>query len=398
MVNTRMAVRLGLAVAAAGSCALALGGPAGADAAPSTTDVVGVGSDIVQNSLDFLADGDPEGSPGYNTAGNKNRLFSFDATADANGRNAFTDPALGSSALLNPTVVLRAGTSPVQRPNGGGAGLTALVNDGKNGVSANRISFVRSPNLPTDTQQNAAQANLGSPLHSVQIATDQQVIATAETTHAPAALSAQDLVGIYQGTIKHWNEIPGNSGGSTDAIIPLIPQNGAGVRTVFLNALKAANGGNAITLGGTVLPVQQNDPTTITGLSASDAANAIVPFPVGRYELIKSGYFLNPNQPYSAVSPPSALGVTGLKLIKTGTSPSGGAAFSTTIPYYIVFRESDIDGPAWQPGSTLSWVRELFYNPGGGVPFVASGPGQALLTEIGVTPAYLDRGNDTSGP
>ena len=68
-----------------------------------------------------------------------------------------------------------------------------------------------------------------------------------------AALSAAELVGIYNGTYPHWNDLPGNSGGSTDAIIPLIPQTSSGVRTIFLNALKAANGGTAITLGPRLL-------------------------------------------------------------------------------------------------------------------------------------------------
>jgi hypothetical protein len=292
--------------------------------------------------------------------------------------------------------VLRAGTSPVQRPNGGGAGLTALTVDGKNGVSANRISFVRSPNLPTQTQQNAAHANIGSYLHTVQIATDQQVIAVSSDSNAPSALSGADLVGIYTGQYTKWNQIPGNSSGSSETIIPLIPQSGAGVRTVFLNALKQYNNGNTVNPTAAT-PVQQNDPTTITGLSAADKKNALVPFPVGRYNLIQSGYFLNPNQTYDGTTDPTHLSAAGLKLITSGSSQSG-SYFSATIPYYIVFREADIDGPAWQPGGTLSWVRELFFNPGGDDPWVNSGPGKALLTDIGLTPAYLDRGNDVSGP
>src|SRR3954451_5252528 len=267
MTRTPHAARAGLAVALALGLAVVAVPSASADQAPEPTDVVGVGSDIVQNTMDFIADGDIHGNPGYNSIGNKNRLISFDATADGNGRNAFTDPALGTAVVLNPTITLRAGTSPVQRPNGGGAGLTALVNDGTAGVSANQISFVRSPNLPTAAQQTAAQANLGTPLHSIEFAKDQQVVAAAATINAPDTLSATDLVNIYNGTYKKWSDVPNYAGtGGADAIIPLIPQNGAGVQTVFLNALKAANGGVAVTLTGTVRFVQQNDPTTITGL------------------------------------------------------------------------------------------------------------------------------------
>ncbi|MDT4916361.1 MAG: hypothetical protein QOH89_1061 [Pseudonocardiales bacterium] len=399
MTKNRYAVRGAAAVALALGLAVVAAPSASADEAPTPTDVVGVGSDIIQNTMNFVADGDVNGNPGYNSIGNKNRLISFDATADANGRNAFTDPSLGTSGLLNPTITLRAGTYPVQRPNGGSAGLTALVNDGTAGVSANRISFARSPNLPTAAQQSQAQANLGTPLHSVQFAADKQVIATASTTNAPALLSAQELVGIYNGTYKHWNELPGNSGGSTDAIVPLIPQPGAGVRTVFTNALKAANGGTAVTLAATVRNVQQNDPTTITGLPADEKPNAIVPFPVGRYALLSSGYFHDPSSPYNVTTPPAALSAAGLQLeANSGTAGDSNPVFGAAIAYYVIFRESDFaSNTPWQPGSTLNWVQELFFNPGGPAPFLNTAPVQALLTAAGVTPHYEDFGNTTSG-
>ena len=60
-----------------------------ADYAPSKGDVVGVGSDTLQYMVDFLADGDAYGDTGYNQLGNKNKLVSFDATADANARLAY---------------------------------------------------------------------------------------------------------------------------------------------------------------------------------------------------------------------------------------------------------------------------------------------------------------------
>ncbi|MBO9523929.1 MAG: substrate-binding domain-containing protein [Nocardioidaceae bacterium] len=358
-----------------------------ADGAPQPKDVVGVGSDIMQNSVNFLADG--HGADlGYNAAGNKYRIFSFDATGDANGRKPFTDPALGTPTQLNGTVTLRAGTSPVQRPNGGSAGLTALINDGKNGVSANKISFARSPNLPTAAQQTAAQQNLGSALHSVQIATDIDYIATATTTNAPANLTGDDLVKIYTGQYTTWGQIPGYAGPAPSATIkPLIPQNGAGMRTVFLNALKQFNGGAAVNPTAAT-EVQQNDPTSITSLPDAEKPNAIVPFPKGRFTLLDGGYFLNPNAPYSVAAPADPLTTTGIQL------HTGAGAWSTTFAYYVIFRQADFDSnEVWQPGGTLNWVQTLFYNPGA-TPWVKSAPGQALLQSAGVTPAYVDRGND----
>ncbi|HEX4189562.1 MAG TPA: hypothetical protein VHZ06_01100 [Marmoricola sp.] len=374
--------------------------PANADAAPQGNDVVGVGSDVEQIALNFLADGAPGGDLGYNSAGNKNRIFSFDATGDANGRRLGTDPALGTSAALNSTVVLRAGTSPVQRPNGGSAGLAALLADGTN----DEISFVRTPNLPTSTQQGSAKASiasggLGTPLHAVEIATDTDYIATATTTNAPSSLSGKDLVNIYNGTWTTWGQVPHYSDTHTTAqdnaaIIPLIPQTGAGMRTVFLNGLSSfTSDGKALSIIGTnVKQVQQNDPTAITGLSAADQANAIVPFPQSRLSQLTNGYFHTPDTAYPGGA---ALSAAGISVIKTGTAPSDGtAAWKIVFPYYIVFRQSDLDSNStpWQPGGTLNWVKTLFSDPDGPAPYVNTAPAQKLLTDSGVTPLYNDLG------
>ncbi|HJQ05938.1 MAG TPA: hypothetical protein VJ872_10860 [Nocardioides sp.] len=408
MSKTRIAAAITLTGIVAGAALSATTIAANADSAPQAKDVVGVGSDIVQNSLDFLADGNTLGDLGYNSAGNKYRVYSFDASADANGRGAFTDPALGSSVILNPTTVLRAGTSPVQRPNGGGAGINAILADGSGGTSANLIQFVRSPNLPTANNQTTAQANLGSQLHSVRIATDHQYIATAATTNAPAGLTNVQLAEIYCSNasthITKWSDIdPALSGNN---IIPEAPQDGSGVIKIFQAGLSAGLSGQPCTFNANVLRVQQNDPNTIT--SATSPADAIVPFPKGRFDLYNAGYFHNPNQPYNSTTSfgaGTALSAAGIKLQVPGTGSVAADAFAATIPYYIVFRESDASSTtAWQPGSTLNWVKTLFFNAdydftnpsaptNPPAPFVASQQGQQLLTDIGLTPSYQDCGN-----
>ncbi|MFL6160427.1 MAG: hypothetical protein ACJ72D_30425 [Marmoricola sp.] len=402
MSNRRIAVGAALVATVLTGALAASQLPANADGAPQVGDVVGVGSDVMQNSLNFLADGSPA-HPGYNSAGNKNRLFSFDASGDANGRKPFTDPGLGTSGVLASTAILRAGTRPVQRPNGGGVGLTALLSDG----DANRISFARSPNLPTAAQQVTAQKSiaaggLNTKLHSVQIGTDVDYIATATDTNAPAVLTAADLTHIYNGDYTTWKQVPNYLDTHTatqgdEVIKPLIPQVGAGMRTIFLNGLKAANGGTTVSPGAGVTQVQQNDPTAITGAGLTDAErkNAIVPFPKGRYTLLNNGYFLNPDTVYSQALPAAPLTTTGIKLID-----SGAGAFTIPFSYYVIFRQSDADSSvAWQPGGTLNWVQTLFSNPGTGkpAPFVNTGPGQSLLTDAGITPAYSDLGDATNG-
>ena len=68
-------------VALATAATLALShSPAEADFSPQPQDVVSTGSDIIQNSFNFLADGYHE-LPGYNTAGNRYRCLLY--TSDA---------------------------------------------------------------------------------------------------------------------------------------------------------------------------------------------------------------------------------------------------------------------------------------------------------------------------
>ncbi len=159
----RKTLKTGLAGATVAALALALMVPMGAaqaDVAPQSGDAVGVGSDTVQYILDFGADGDIHGNLGYNANLGQNRLFSFDATPDANARAGYLNGSTNASLKnLNPTIVLRAGSSPVQRPNGSGAGITALNKD--TGASE-KISFVRASRLPTAAEQATAAATAGA--------------------------------------------------------------------------------------------------------------------------------------------------------------------------------------------------------------------------------------------
>jgi hypothetical protein len=390
--------------------ALTLGqGFAQADPAPQANDVVGVGSDIIQNSVNFLADGFTDGTLGYNSAGNQNRIFNFDSVGDANGRNAFTDPSISTSTKLNATVQLQAGTSPVQRPNGGGAGLTALYTDTKH-----YIDFARTPNKPVQATATAS-GGVGA-LDTIQFAEDKQYIATATTTNAPSYLTANDLYNIYTGVYTTWGQVPnyltrgGSSAGATETIHAKIPQNGAGVLTIFLAAVNAGRttGGTDLTLANSTnaTQVQQNDPSTIAG-----DPNAIVPFPKGRYQLLGAGFFTNPDKAYNpAANSADSSYVLGNSTIKLQVPGTGGADASTTyqatIPYYVVFRHSDIaTAGGWQPGSTLNWVKTLFYNPDYDpgatdntvpAPWVASPAATALLTKIGLTPVYHHFGTDNA--
>jgi len=400
--------------------------PANADLAPRKNDVVGVGSDAVQNAIDFLADGvtlNGKKYPGYNATAKKFLLDDIDASGDANGG---TTP--------NATVTLQAGTSPVRRPDGGGAGVAALIADGASGKDNDLIDFARSTTPLTAAQETQAQANLGTYLDWVTLATDTDYIATTTASHAPSVLTPADVLAIYTGKVKTWSDLATfrqtEAGASSlspwtpdpswagDTIIAFYPQNGAGMQTVFLNGLTAANGGTKVgttNLGSNALQVKQNDPTTLLdpskainpstgasyGFAADQAADVIVPIPQSKYNLFQAGYYQDGSKVYSAApGSQSTIGNTGWKL------QTSAGSFSQQYEFDIFFRAKDLTAKAaWQPGSKLNWVQTLFYNtsqyanpsykptkkqakkhPKVATPFAFSPKGQAILKALGLTP------------
>jgi hypothetical protein len=356
--------KVGLGMAGAITLVLTQVAPAHADLAPQANDVVGVGSDTAQFGLEFLADGDPSGNSGYNSANNSRRLISFDSTGDAN-----------ATTTTGATVVLRANKKPVTRPNGSGAGITALLADTG---AAETINWVRSSRLPTAAEQTTATNNGWSGLHVYQFATDGlKVAVSTAATNAPAALTPADLVNIYKGTYLTWGDVPGYTGAApTAAIHPLIPQTGSGTRNFFLADLQAANGGTAVTLGSNVVAMQEHDPALVK----SDP-NAIAPFSIGRISVLNSGYLGAANQ-------------------NVVTTLSGTNTYSVTRGLYVIVRERDVadtTGPVglsgiafpFQTGGTKNWVQTLF---SGATSWIARSANAPLVTSAGLTKVYSDLG------
>jgi ABC-type phosphate transport system substrate-binding protein len=388
----------GMVAALAGALTVGLIAPglAHADVAPQGGDVVGVGSDTVQYLADFGADGDYVGDAGYNAAGNVNRLVNFDATPDANARAGYLNGSTNAVlAPLNPTIVLRAGTTPIQRPNGSGAGINALIAD-----HAGSINYIRMSRAPKAAEQTAAtnSAGVGS-LRVVQISTDGLQLAVTTGTHA-VPLSAQELVSIYSGTVTTWNQLPGNAAGSTATIHPRIPQSGSGTRSSFLADLQAANGGTAVTLGANVTTVEENDPYSLylaDSPSSTPDVDAIAPFSSGRLALYlgsngNPGYFHDP----SVVYPGSASALVPAVALQAGTPADSNALYNDQRGLFIVFRNSDYTSAApFQAGSAKNWVNTLFAAPSG-TPYFKGSAGSALIAAAGATPSYADKGNGYS--
>ena len=346
-----------------------------ADVGPSSGDIVGIGSDTVQNIANFLADGDPTGaSSGVNSAGGKNRFVSFDATPDANDRAGYTV----NGAVLNPTIILRAGTNPVQRPNGSSSGLAAMLKDT---TAPYKINWVRMSRFIKSSEITTATNNGWGGLHVVKASSDALKMAAASTTNAPAALTINQLVSIYKcdAAADQWSEVGGTS---TATIIPQIPQGGSGTGDTFRADLKAANGGVDVPIGTCVQTVQENDPTSITG--SSSPADTIAPFSEGRLNLFNNGYFKDPSVTYG--NTPVTL-TAGIQLL------NGNGAYVDNRGLYFVFRESDMSSAKpFQSGGTLNFAKSLFANPSGSRPYLNTPDGQAAIAAAGGTATYVDCG------
>jgi hypothetical protein len=426
----RTIVKLGLAVATVAATVLPVAlfaGPAFADYAPSGKDVVGVGSDTLQYMIDFLAQGDGYGDNGYNFLNNKYNLVSFDATTDANARLAYgvdggqasqatCTPGTGSTAgtansgstntgvpcVLNPTIVLRAGLQPVQRPNGSGAGFSALTQDiiaGNNSLTPTSaqevVSFARS----SSAQTNPTGLPSGEHIDQITLANDTlpMIRTTTPVSDATVALTAAQLDAIYTAnTCPTWASLGATGPNSSDPVIPIIPQVGSGTRKYFLQQI----GDAALTVGACPVVGEENDPTALA--QTSNPRAAIEPISQGRLDLYQGvtfdgrsplgagvGYFLDPSCAYL-----SGTAACGSGSVSAGTWTTNSVtplvqpipgAFDPSRPLYIEVRSSDVTSTTpWQPNTTANWVTALFY--GSSSSFVNTAAGQVDLEDAGVQP------------
>ncbi len=396
----RRSTRLALAAAVAGGLGLTMASPAVADYAPAPLDVVGAGSDTVQNIMNFTADGKGV-TPGYNTTGNKYKLVSLDATGDANDRTVYGNTG-GAGGPLHLSVVYRAGASTQQRANGSGSGVAALLADTG---TPETINWVRMSRYPKSTEFTTADNNGWGGLHVIKIANDDLAMARAATSDA-VPLTMDQLVHVYQcdAGSTDWHDL-NNAAPVGSTIVPEVPQSGSGTGDSFRADLQAANGGTAVTLGSCVKITEENDPTAITSPPTGLSQDAIQPMSSGRVNLYSSGYFHNPGDAFptpNSVNP-------GVELMygAGGTAQTPGACVKPTAPgqlltycdtrgLFIAWRETDsASTTAWQPGSTKNWVQTLFWRPAGtGTPYIKTAGGQDDISAGGATATYVDCGVD----
>jgi ABC-type phosphate transport system substrate-binding protein len=220
---------LGAATVAAAITALGAATPALADppsgVTPKPTDVVGVGSDTVQNVMDQF-------SHDYNLNHSRGQLFSFDATNPTTG--AMGDP-----------IQLKSGSSNcnIPRPDGSSAGITALENTMTTTGGRPCIDFARSSRARASTDPTT--------ISFINLAGDAESYWTQPGSNAPKNLTTADLTAIYNCTITRWNQIPGNAGGSKATISVFLPQNGSGTRAFWLSAIGLTTPGSCVSTSAT---------------------------------------------------------------------------------------------------------------------------------------------------
>jgi len=264
----RIVSKLLVAATAAAAITALVATPALADpptgVTPRPTDVVGVGSDTIQNVMDQF-------SVDYNKTHSTGKLYSWDAT----------NPVTG---VAGDTIKTKSGSSTcsIPRPNGSGAGITALENTGTTTGSQPCINFARSSSGRASTDPNT--------ISYITLGGDAVTVATQPGSHAPAnLLTTAALTGIYNCTIRKWNQIVGNSGGATSTIVPMLPQDGSGTRKFFLGALGLTAPGACVSTSKTAQGsghVNDNTLEENEGVAPSlntNKTNVIFPFSVAKY-------------------------------------------------------------------------------------------------------------------
>jgi ABC-type phosphate transport system substrate-binding protein len=230
---------------------------------PKPADVVGVGSDTTEFLFDQL-------SHDYNATHTAGKLYSFDALNPSNGAQG--DPIQTKSGSSN---------CNIPRPDGSSAGITALENTKTTTGGHPCIDFARSSRARAGTDP--------STISFINLAGDAETYLTQPGSNAPANLTTADLTGIYNCSIRHWNQIPGNSGGSTATISVFLPQNGSGTRAFWLSAIgltapgpcvsTSATRAGAIGANDNTLEENQGDSPSLN----TNKANVIVGGSIGKW-------------------------------------------------------------------------------------------------------------------
>jgi ABC-type phosphate transport system substrate-binding protein len=243
----------GLAVFAAVVAMTAV--PAVADppggAAPGPTAIVGVGSNTIESVFDQFAHDYDSTHPGAL------QLYSWDAE----------NPSTGA---LNQLITFKKGCVAEPRPNGSGAGITALTTNEGGTVSGHPcVDFARSSSARSTTNPPYAPGGVAF----VALAGDAVTYATVAGSNAPNNLTTAQLNEIYSCTVTNWGQV----GGRNAPILAYLPQTSSGTRSFFLKAIGVSSPGACVSDENNLL--DENEGTN----PLLHSTDAIFPYSVGKY-------------------------------------------------------------------------------------------------------------------
>ncbi|MFF7469721.1 substrate-binding domain-containing protein [Streptomyces sp. NPDC008092] len=230
--NVKSRVRIGAAVGAVALGLGALAAPAAYADPSSATDyrqLAGVGSDTTQDVMNALGN----------------------AITNSNGKVIASWNATGAS----PITTKGSGSCTIARPDGSGAGITALNTalDGSTGC----VDFARSSRGPNNTTT--------TDLTFIPYAKDAVSWVKQDGSALPDDLTTAQLKAIYECTLTSLNGV---------TLTPILPQSASGTRAFFLSSIGVTTPGSCVTSNSTI---QENDGSVI------DSAGDIFPYSVAQY-------------------------------------------------------------------------------------------------------------------
>ena len=257
MKKTKIGLAAALATASAFACVLGVGtAQADPTGTPTYRALSGVGSDTIQDVMNALSNSI--------TIGGVKQLGSYNAT--------------GTSTIQTKAT----GCNSVARPNGSGAGRTALINSlaANSGAGDGCLDFARSSKL--DLAASSPSVTY------VPFAVDAVSYAVTNTSSISRSLSSADLTAIYHcdSTYVGTSSVPASNPANTYDVTPQLPQTGSGTRSYWLgkvglteqNITDNINGSLACLVNGTKNGqiIEEH-----TGTALDD--KSIVPFSIGQY-------------------------------------------------------------------------------------------------------------------
>ncbi|HTR95163.1 MAG TPA: substrate-binding domain-containing protein [Trebonia sp.] len=209
---------------------------AGKQIVPKDYDVVSVGANTDENLFNALAGDYNKTIPAKKHRSALPYLYTWNATKP------------GSTSTVVTKISTKAGCSSIVRPNGSGAGLTALDLNAVSSINKKDycIDFARSSSGRSSTAPAEKPGGVGY----VALAEDavtwavRDVAAKGQTvTYAPKSLSLAQLRAIFLCTVTTWGQVGGTAG---QPIKPYLPQTGSGTLSFWLKALGITTAGSCV--------------------------------------------------------------------------------------------------------------------------------------------------------